>query len=111
MNLPSAPLKAAESCGESAWEPDAMTMRPPPPRGNGDARASAVAFLEDVGALREAAQKGLHQPPTAERQRRHSDGQTRLQQILQALPEAVYTTDAAGVVTYCNRAVVAMSGR
>jgi PAS domain S-box-containing protein len=34
-----------------------------------------------------------------------------LQQILDALPAAVYTTDAKGRVTYCNRAAVELAGR
>jgi PAS domain S-box-containing protein len=34
-----------------------------------------------------------------------------LRQILDALPAAVYTTDAAGKIIYCNRAAVELAGR
>ena len=34
-----------------------------------------------------------------------------LRQVLDALPAAVYTTDAAGRITYCNRAAVELAGR
>ncbi len=35
----------------------------------------------------------------------------RFRQILEALPAAVYTTDAEGIITFYNRACVALSGR
>ena len=35
----------------------------------------------------------------------------RLDTVLDALPAAIYTTDAAGRVTYCNRAAVELVGR
>ena len=35
----------------------------------------------------------------------------RLQQVLEALPAAVYTTDAAGKITYFNRAAAELAGR
>lgn len=36
---------------------------------------------------------------------------TTLSQLLDALPSAVYMTDPAGVITYCNRAAVLLAGR
>lgn len=34
-----------------------------------------------------------------------------LRQLLDALPAAIYTTDAGGLVTYCNEAAIALAGR
>ncbi len=45
----------------------------------------------------------------AEQRRRQSEDVFR--QILEALPAAVYTTDAGGVLTYCNQAAVDIAGR
>jgi PAS domain S-box-containing protein len=39
------------------------------------------------------------------------DGERRLREILDALPVALYTTDAEGRITYYNEAAVEMSGR
>jgi len=39
------------------------------------------------------------------------DGERRLREILDALPAALYTTDADGRITYYNEAAVEMSGR
>jgi len=39
------------------------------------------------------------------------DREAQLQQVLDALPAAIYTTDAKGVVTYYNPAAVQMAGR
>jgi PAS domain S-box-containing protein len=39
------------------------------------------------------------------------DNEQRLRQLLEALPAAVYTTDAAGRVTFYNEAAVELSGR
>jgi PAS domain S-box-containing protein len=55
-------------------------------------------FSFDVTALREA-------------EARVSDQQTRFEQILDALPAAVYTTDAAGKITYFNPAAERLAGR
>ncbi len=40
-----------------------------------------------------------------------ADSEERYRQLLQALPAAVYTTDAEGRITYYNRAAAEMSGR
>src|SRR5688572_19246446 len=40
-----------------------------------------------------------------------STADTRIRQILDALPLAVYTTDRAGLVTYYNRAAAELVGR
>jgi PAS domain S-box-containing protein len=37
--------------------------------------------------------------------------QHEFEQVLEALPAAVYTTDIDGKITYCNRAAVALAGR
>jgi len=42
---------------------------------------------------------------------RAAESEQRFRQLLQALPAAVYTTDAEGHITYYNRAAVEMSGR
>jgi PAS domain-containing protein len=34
-----------------------------------------------------------------------------LRQVLDALPTALYTTDAGGRITYCNRAAAELAGR
>jgi PAS domain S-box-containing protein len=44
-------------------------------------------------------------------QSRLSEKQHEFRQILEALPAAVYTTDAAGKITYYNRAAVELAGR
>ncbi|MER8376204.1 PAS domain S-box protein [Mesorhizobium sp. M1406] len=40
-----------------------------------------------------------------------NQNEDRFHQILDALPVAVYTTDARGIITYCNRAAVELAGR
>jgi PAS domain S-box-containing protein len=40
-----------------------------------------------------------------------AEGERRLREILDALPAAVYATDADGRITYCNAAAVALAGR
>ncbi|MCW5771542.1 MAG: PAS domain S-box protein [Rhodospirillaceae bacterium] len=47
----------------------------------------------------------------AEAEDRQRDSERRLRDILEALPVAIYTTDAAGKVTYFNRAAAEMTGR
>ncbi|HET7718064.1 MAG TPA: PAS domain S-box protein, partial [Bauldia sp.] len=42
---------------------------------------------------------------------RAADAEERFRQLLEALPAAVYTTDAEGRITYYNRAAVELSGR
>jgi PAS domain S-box-containing protein len=59
-----------------------------------------------VGAVNVFRDSGLHWPS-----RRTSDaGATSLEQILQALPAAIYTTDAAGKITFFNEAAVTLWG-
>ena len=41
----------------------------------------------------------------------HSSDDQRFLQMIDALPAAIYTTDAAGRVTHCNRACIELSGR
>jgi PAS domain S-box-containing protein len=50
---------------------------------------------------------------TAEKaaEERAAESEERYRQLLQALPAAVYTTDAQGRITYYNRAAAEMSGR
>ncbi|MER9298591.1 PAS domain S-box protein [Mesorhizobium sp. M0621] len=40
-----------------------------------------------------------------------NQNEDRFHQILDALPVAVYTTDAQGIITYCNKAAVELAGR
>lgn len=51
----------------------------------------------DVSARSESQPNLLHHP-------------LELQDVLEALPEAVYTTDALGRITFCNKAAIAMWG-
>jgi PAS domain S-box-containing protein len=39
------------------------------------------------------------------------DNEQQLRNLLEALPVAIYTTDAAGHVTFCNRAAIDLAGR
>src|SRR3546814_10095865 len=39
------------------------------------------------------------------------DGEQHFRDVLEALPAAIYTTDADGVITYYNAAAVELSGR
>ncbi|QND44297.1 PAS domain S-box protein (plasmid) [Rhizobium lusitanum] len=56
-----------------------------------------AADYVDVSATKEPQPNLLHQPLA-------------LQDVLEALPEAVYTTDAIGRITFCNKAAIAMWG-
>jgi PAS domain S-box-containing protein len=58
----------------------------------------AIAFLQDITARKQMEQR-LQQSEEHHRQ------------ILDALPNAVYTTDANGIVTYVNRAAAELAGR
>jgi PAS domain S-box-containing protein len=58
----------------------------------------AVRVMEDITQRREAEQ-------------RLRASETRLRNLLEALPTAVYTTDAEGRITFFNQAVVEFSGR
>src|ERR1700685_4051405 len=40
-----------------------------------------------------------------------SEGEKRLRQVLEALPAAIYTTDADGRLTYYNEAAAQLAGR
>src|SRR5438067_4687192 len=57
--------------------------------------AAATAFLRDSEAIVFAG----------------DDTENRFRTVLDALPAAIYTTDAAGRVTYFNQAAVALAGR
>jgi PAS domain S-box-containing protein len=60
-----------------------------------DAEEAGRAALESIEKLRESEHQSEH----------------RLEQLLQALPAAVYTTDAEGRLTYFNEAAVEFAGR
>ncbi len=75
-----------------------ITQRSPEPVShNDDMQASADNVVAVVGTLRAKAN-------SRERERRFND-------LLDALPAAVYTTDAAGRITYFNEAAVQLWGR
>src|SRR5262249_15121418 len=44
-------------------------------------------------------------------QRRLEESERRLQELLAAIPAAIYTTDARGKITYYNQAAVELTGR
>jgi len=46
-----------------------------------------------------------------EAQRRLEESERRLQDLLAAIPAAIYTTDARGRITYFNQAAVDLAGR
>jgi PAS domain S-box-containing protein len=58
----------------------------------------AVNCFQDITALKDEG-------------RRLRDTERQFRQLLDALPAAIYTTDAAGRITYYNEAAVALSGR
>lgn len=62
------------------------------------ALVGAVNCFQDVTALERA-------------EARVEDGERRFRDVLEALPAAIYTTDADGKITFYNRAAVALSGR
>jgi PAS domain-containing protein len=68
----------------------------------GDARPEVMARLADF--VRVACQRFLSS-------NKARDGERRLREILDALPAAVYTTDAEGRVTMFNRAAATFAGR
>lgn len=74
----------------------------------------ASAAYQSVQLLdeQEASRAALENMEAAARSRQLlSESEHRFQQLLQALPAAVYTTDAAGRITFYNEAAVEFAGR
>jgi PAS domain S-box-containing protein len=71
-----------------------------------------VTVLRDSGRNVVGAVTCFHDVTERLRQERAArDGERQLREILDALPVALYTTDAEGRITYYNEAAVEMSGR
>jgi PAS domain S-box-containing protein len=69
----------------------------------------AIACLTDTTASQRAKELVLTRSKQAERAA--IDSQEQLRSVLDALPAAVYTTDAEGRITYYNQAAVDLAGR
>src|SRR5262249_31947553 len=81
-------------------------MRTVPRRESGIVKGNAFPISQDQSPpLTVPAQNGPAQNAPA---RNSPEGDSNL---LDALPAAVYTTDAAGIVTFCNRAAAELAGR
>ena len=77
-----------------------------------------VTVMLHVGAVRDAAGTLIGAVAachdlrgSAREQRQLREAERRFHALLDALPAAIYTTDAAGRITYCNQAAVALAGR
>lgn len=76
-----------------------------PVKDSGGTLLGAIGCLHETTAFHRM-QEELHRSQDQLRQ-----NEQRLSQLLEALPAAVYTTDAAGRITYYNRAAVDLAGR
>ncbi len=78
----------------------------------GDGRvAGAINYLHDTTDLHEAAAKLRRQhEELVAAQQELSKNERKYRDILEALPAAIYTTDADGLITYYNRAAIELSG-
>jgi PAS domain S-box-containing protein len=84
--------------GERRW---ALASIEPLPAAPG-AITGAVACFQDITALKQA---------EAQVAQRRGKEMRRLHELLEALPAAIYTTDAAGRITFYNKAAVDLAGR
>lgn len=64
----------------------------------------AIGCLHDISPTETAKTPTAHRPPV-------QTSADEMHQLLEALPAAVYTTDAKGRITFFNRAAVELSGR
>ncbi len=69
----------------------------------------AIAVIEDAAAREPAAEDLRRESPTARRSL--EENEKRFRELLDALPAAIYTTDATGRVTFYNEAAVEAVGR
>ena len=95
----------AETTGASNARPSAATR--PSPSGRAAARNGAISNGSAIpsGIGRDANQQQMKS------EIEFSDGRWQLSDLLDALPAAIYTTDAAGRITSFNQAAVEFSGR
>lgn len=63
------------------------------------------------GELHDRANRNFSAPPPRERAARRRERERGYREVLDALPAALYTTDAVGRITYCNQAAVDLAGR
>jgi PAS domain S-box-containing protein len=65
---------------------------------------AAGQLIGGVGCFHDISRRKEAEAMLRERERRHRE-------LLEALPAAIYTTDASGRVTFCNRAATDLAGR
>lgn len=110
------PTNRVLATGEAAQDVTAVLQRPDGSRltvkfnigpiftDGGGAVAGAIVCISEVGETAPDVAANSDRPAVLA-------NDDVLRQLLDALPAAVYTTDAAGLVTYCNEAAVALAGR
>lgn len=123
------PIGSADIAGDERWSDEWRALctghdihachSEPVPGEDGRAAASLMLCFEEPRPPAdwelELARFGVHLAriaigrDRAARALRDSEG--RLRQLLDAMPAAVYTTDADGRIAYCNAAAVALAGR
>jgi PAS domain S-box-containing protein len=103
------PLAHALRTGESVDGRATIFERPDGSRVN--AMAHVTALTDSGGNIVGAIACCNDVTERLQEDRAARDGERRLREILDALPVALYTTDAEGRITYYNEAAVEMSGR
>jgi PAS domain S-box-containing protein len=109
LSLPDTPMAKALRSGEPQHEQEmtieradgtrvVVLVNAAPLKSRAGQVQGAVAFTQDI-----TARKGMEQ--------RLRQSEERHRQILDALPSAVYMTDAEGTITYFNRAAAELAGR
>lgn len=103
------PMAEALRTGASV---DGRTVAIERPDGSRIAAMVHITALQDSGGNIVGAVNCFHDVTERMREDRSArDGERQLREILDALPVALYTTDAEGRITYYNEAAVEMSGR
>jgi PAS domain S-box-containing protein len=103
------PMAEALRTGEGA---EGRTVTIERPDGSRIAAMAHITALSDAGGNIVGAINCFHDvTEPIRRERAARDSERQLREILDALPVALYTTDAEGRITYYNEAAVEMSGR
>ncbi len=95
--------------GTPAYDLDFILERP-----GGDrlvVRANIDPLVDEDGRIVGTVNCFHDVPGQSRTERSLRDSEHQMRNLLEALPVAIYTTDAAGHVTFCNRAAIELAGR